>query len=197
RRRQRPLRVEALGLGDQVNALDLQPADGVGDSRIHLAGEPDESLRSRQLLGDLRRRELQDRRESLRRRALVFDLVGYRVHGGHFDRAGELPPLPVHDRSAAPGDLDAPLLLALRAHAVLLALDDLELDEAADDERRPKGEAESEQAQPLRAQGVHLDASSAALPSMYWTWPGRGGFNPLRVATSTTRDGAEARTSSA
>jgi hypothetical protein len=147
-RRERSVRVVTLRLLDHPDALQAERTELRSLFGLQLAREPDElvtrSLLSAQSRFERRGGSPDERRERLRRRALVLDEIQIGEERINVEAARELAPLPIEDETARAVRRVLRLLLTPRAIRQELVLENLQLHEPQADDEHPEDDAEDD-----------------------------------------------------
>ena len=152
------VRIEALKLLLEVDALHVEGADAGGRIGADTAGDPGEVVSGGEAGGDLRLGGLRVFRigvdqggKGARGGGVVVDLGGVGVDGVDLNGHCQLAQVAVVEHAAARRDLEGALLLLLGAVDELAVADDLQPEEAGGDGAGPKEkeEADEPEARPL------------------------------------------------
>ena len=153
--RQAPLRVDAPGLGDEVDSGDLPGSHAGRGGAVHFSREPDEPLLLGESRDDCFRSHSEMRREKARGLRGMLHLVGNRIDRGRLGGNRQRPALAVEDRAALRRNLDSSLLLPLRSRAVPVPVRQLKLGESRDHDRSPEQEKHDEETDAGETHEVH------------------------------------------
>ena len=180
--RQLPKGVVPLALPEEVDPREIQGGDRGRLGRIELPCEEDEVPVPGEPLFQLPHRERQDLRQDLCRRSGIAHLRRVGPDGFHFGGDREEPAPGVVDRAPGRLEIQDPSLLRGRPVPIVVVAGHLEMAQAHDQPRHPKGHQDPDGNQ----------ASGHGTSSTKTRFSGAGGTMPSSsVARRSTRSGAE------